>query len=182
MPLIDQHPADLHLLAGLACLVASLVMLGAARTRAGRAGHAVVAVTMTALVVAGHSVPVAIGCAVALATTAVVLSRARDREGRACSLDVAVCSGLVMLMAVPLLLTASGHGASPAPGEHGLHAEMHSAIPGHGDHQLILAVVALLLVGAWAVSRRRLPPGASTLTARVAPWAMAVGMGAMIVA
>ena len=173
---------DLHLLAGVACLVASLVMLGAARTAVSRVGHAVVAVTMTVLVVAGHSVPVAIGCAVVLAATAVALSRARDREGRACSLDVAVCSGLLMLMAVPLLLNASGHGAAPAPGEHGVHAEVHAAIPGHDDHRLVLAVVTVLLVGAWVVSRRRLPDNGSTLTARVAPWAMAVGMGAMIVA
>ncbi|RYP87727.1 hypothetical protein EKO23_04870 [Nocardioides guangzhouensis] len=181
MSLIDLHPADLHLLAGLACLVAALVMLSGARSRASRTGHAVVVATMAALVVAGHSVPVALGCAVALAATAVVLSRTRDSEGRACSLDVAVCSGLVMLMALPLLLAASGHGA-PEPGEHGLHAGMHAAIPGHEDHQLVLGAVTLLLVGAWAVSRRRLPSDASAPAARIASWAMAVGMGAMVVA
>jgi len=169
-----------HLYAGLACLVAALVMLSGAHSRATRAGHAVVVGAMGVLLVAGDSVSVAVGCAAVLAVTAVALSRTSHREGRTCSLDVAVCSGLVMLMALPLLLTASGHGAPP-PGEHGLHAEMHTAIPGHEDHQLILAVVALLLVGAWAVSRRRMPSEASTLTARLAPWAMAVGMGAMMV-
>ena len=180
MPL-SAVPGDLHLVAGTACLVAALVMLRGARTRATRAGHAVVVATMAVLLVAGHSVPLAIGCALALAATAVALSCARSREDRAGSLDVAACSGLVMLMVIPLLLAASGHGA-PAPGEHGVHAGVHAAIPGHEDHQVILAVLTLLLVGAWAASRRRLPPDGSTLTARVAPWAMAVGMGAMIVA
>ena len=53
MPLIDQHAADLHLLAGLACLVASLVMLGAARTGAGRAAIRTVEAAMEVAAGAG---------------------------------------------------------------------------------------------------------------------------------
>ncbi|NUS50075.1 MAG: hypothetical protein HOQ22_03410, partial [Nocardioidaceae bacterium] len=102
--------------------------------------------------------------------TAAVLSRARGREDRACALDVAVCGALVLLMTVPLVL-----GAAPGAGQHAGHA--------HGDHRLVLAAQVVVLLGAWAVSRRRLVPGPSlTRVARAAPWAMALGMGAMIVA
>jgi len=112
----------------------------------------------------------------ALALTAVVLARSRDRSARVCALDVAACSGLVLLMAVPVLLGALGHGESPASGEAGLHARVHAVVSGEADHQVLLALVAAARVTTWTMARRR----HSLATApRAAAWVMMAATGLM---
>ena len=177
MPLTQS----LHLLASLVCVAAAVVML---RTDGGRrhwAAHLVVLTTMVVLTLVGHSVGVSFACALVLAgTAAVVHRRGRERATRASAVDVAACSGLVLLMAASHLLMASGHGADPVTSDHGLHHDVHAMIPGTADHALGLLVPAGVLIAAWALARRD-----ATLTrpgrgVTAAMWAMMLGMAAMV--
>jgi hypothetical protein len=173
--------ALLHLLASATCVVAALVMLRADGERRNRGAHLLVLASMVVLALLGHSVAVALGCAVVLAGAALVAHRrGRDRDSRACALDVATCSGLVLLMAASHLLMASGHGADPATGDHGLHHEVHALVPGTADHALGLVVPAAALLAAWVIARRAAVPSRRGRTGTAAPWAMMLGMVAMI--
>jgi hypothetical protein len=174
----------LHLAAALACTAAAVVMVSGARSPVVRRAHVLVVLVMGVLVLAMHSLAVTLACAAALVVTAVVLllRGRRDREAQACAVDLAVCGGLTMLMGVPLLLAAAGHAAAPAPHEHGLHAELHAAIPGGADHQVLLVALALALVAGWAWIRGHQPPErqARRRGSSAAPWTMMLAMLAMV--
>lgn len=102
---------------------------------------------MVALAAGGHNIGVAFATAVALAGTAIVVyQRGRNRDTHACALDVATCSGLILLMAASQL--TSTHGSHLAPSEHGLYHDVHAMVPGNADHAL-----GLLIPG--SVSRAR---------------------------
>ena len=177
MPLMST----LHLLASVTCVAAAVVMLRSEDGRRNRGAHLLVLAAMVVLTLVGHSLVVSFACAAVLAgTAAVVHRRARDRSGRMCALDVAACSGLVLLMAASHLLMASGHGADPATGHHGLHHEVHALIPGTADHALGLLLPAAALIGAWVIARRDVTPPRRGRTGSVAPWAMMLGMAAMV--
>jgi hypothetical protein len=167
-----------HLIAAAICVVAAAVMLRDARSAVARRAHFVVVAVMAVLVFATHSLALTLACAGVLTATTVVLLRPHDREAGASAVDVAVCGGLTMLMAVPLLLTTAGHAAAPGQHDHGMHAELHAAIPGSVDHQLLLALAAVGLVTTWALARRRLFPTATAHSSRAA-WLMVAGMGLM---
>jgi hypothetical protein len=172
---------SLHLLASLICVAAAVVMLRSDDGRRNRGAHLLVLAAMVVLTMVGHSVVVAFACALALAGTAVVVHRrGGERATRACALDVAACSGLVLLMAASHLLMASGHGADPATGDHGLHHEVHALIPGTADHALGLLLPAAALIAAWVIARGGVTPSRRGRAGSVAPWAMMLGMAAMI--
>ncbi len=169
-----------HVVASLVCVAAAAVMLAGARGRSVRSAHLVVLAVMVVLVVAMHSVPVVLGSAAVLSVTAVLLLGRSGEEAQHCALDTAVSGGLVMLMGLPLVLAATGHGV-PAPGEHGMHAHVHALIPGQADHQVLLALLALGLVAGWVLGTRRLPTARRDLPVGFARWAMVLAMGAMVV-
>jgi hypothetical protein len=96
------------MLASLVCVVAAMVMLGAARGPASRAAHAVMLGVMVVLALGMQGLFVSICCAVALVATAGVLLRRRpDAEARLCALDVAACAALVALMGASDRMTRS---------------------------------------------------------------------------
>lgn len=172
---------SLQLLASLVCVVAAVVMLRADAGRRNRVAHLVLLATMAVLTLVGHNVGVAVACALVLAgTAAVVQRRGRERATRTCALDVAACSGLVLLMGASHLLMASGHRADPPTSDHGMHHAAHALMPGTADHALGLLVLAVALIAAWSIARR----GATTPRRRradsAAPWAMMLGMAAMV--
>ncbi|MET1059725.1 MAG: hypothetical protein ABWX84_09015 [Nocardioides sp.] len=171
----------LHLLASLVCVVAAVVMLRADAAGRNRVAHLVVLTTMVVLAVVSHSVGVAFACALVLAATAaVVRRRAGERASRACAVDVAACSGLVLLMAASHLLMAGGHGADPATSDHGLHHDVHALIPGTADHALGLLVPAGVLITAWVLARRDATATRPGRGVTAATWAMMLGMAAMV--
>ena len=170
-----------HLLASATCVVAAVVMLRVDDVRRNRGAHLLVLTTMVALALMGHRVAIMFACALVLAGTAVVVHRRGGAaDSRACALDAATCGGLVLLMAASHLLMASGHGADPATGEHGLHHEVHALIPGTADHALGLLLPATALIAAWVIARRATTPLSRGRAGTAAPWAMMLGMAAMI--
>ena len=177
MPLMTA----LHLLASVTCVAAAVVMLRVDDVRRNRGAHLLVLATMVALTLVGHSVGVAFACALLLAGTAVWVHRkGREQATRACALDVATCSGLVLLMAASHLLMASGHGADPATAGHDFHHEVHALVPGTADHALGLLLPAAALIAAWVIARRATSPSRRRRADTAAPWAMMLGMAAMI--
>ena len=171
----------LHAVAAVVCVLAAVAMVGTSRSRRVRAGHVVTTVAMVALSLWMHSIAVTVMAAVALTLTATALVLAeRSEESRACALDLAACAGLVVLMAVPALLAASGHSAMPAAGEDGLHARVHAMVPGSADHAVGLFLTAAALVAVWAVARRRHPDPRSGSTSSAAAWLMMLAMAAMV--
>ena len=171
---------SLHLLASVVCVLAAVVTVRSDEGRRNRAAHLLVLAAMVVLTLGGHSIAVAFGCALVLAGIAIVVHRrGGDGASRACALDVATCSGLVLLMAASHLLMASGHGVDPATADHGLHHEVHALIPGTADHALGLLLPAAALIAAWVIARRDVTPLRGR-AGSVAPWAMVLGMAAMV--
>jgi len=168
-----------HLVAAVVCVVAAAVMLGRARGREVRAAHTVMLGCMVALALFMGSLIVVLGSAVLLAlTAALVVVRSRDQAAHRCAVDLAACSGLVLLMAAPLLM--AGHAEAPAPDSHGVHAGVHSMIPGRADHTVLLVALSASLVVAWASARALWARGSLAQRVDVTGWLMMATMGVMV--
>ena len=57
---------------------------------------------------------------------------------------------------------------------------MHALIPGTADHALGLLLPAAALIAAWVIARRDVTPPRRGRAGSVAPWAMMLGMAAMV--
>ena len=163
----------MHQLATLGCVVAAVLMLVRARGTLPRAAHGVVLAGMVVLAVTEHQAVVVLGVVAVLVATAALIAPRTDA-----ALDVAACAGLALLVHGPAALL--GHTAAPGPDEHGLHAQVHAAIPGGVDHQVGLALLAAGLTVAWCLAARpRRSLEREVSPAPAARWLMGLAMAAM---